>query len=135
MGKMILRCSPMMANEVVLGELGWWTLKGRRDFLTLNYWGKIVGGMSPHRLVYHVYQRSRSRYDKNHDSPNNHSLNKWCNNIHSILKGIDLEDTWNANTLTESEAAQWRGTIKEKIREREETQWNKASPSCAHTYS
>ena len=32
MGKMILRCSPKMANEVVLGELGWWTLKGRRDF-------------------------------------------------------------------------------------------------------
>jgi len=24
MGKMILRCSSLMANEVVLGELGWW---------------------------------------------------------------------------------------------------------------
>ena len=50
MGKMILRCSPKMANEVVLGELGWWTLKGRRDFLTLNYWGKIVGGWHLHVL-------------------------------------------------------------------------------------
>ena len=40
MGKIILRCSSKMANEVVLGELGWWTLKGRRDFLTLNYGGK-----------------------------------------------------------------------------------------------
>ena len=29
MGKMILGCSPKMTNEVVLGELGWWTLKGR----------------------------------------------------------------------------------------------------------
>ena len=46
MGKMILRCSSKMANEVVLGELGWWTLKGRRDFLTLNYWGKIVGDVT-----------------------------------------------------------------------------------------
>ena len=27
MGKMILGCSSSMANEVVLGELGWWTLK------------------------------------------------------------------------------------------------------------
>ena len=35
MAKMILRCSSKMANEVVLGELGW-TLKGRRDFLILN---------------------------------------------------------------------------------------------------
>src|SRR3954463_10606080 len=51
MGKMVLRCSSKMANEVVLGELGWWTLKGRRDFLILNYWGKIVGGgMSPSLL-------------------------------------------------------------------------------------
>ena len=50
MGKMILRCSSKMANEVVLGELGWWTLKGRRDFLTLNYWGKIVGGCHRHVL-------------------------------------------------------------------------------------
>ena len=40
MGKMILRCSSKMTNEVVLGELGWWTLKRRRDFLTLNYWGR-----------------------------------------------------------------------------------------------
>ena len=48
MGKLILRCSPKMTNEVVLGELGWWTLKGRRDFLTLNYWGEIVGGCHLH---------------------------------------------------------------------------------------
>jgi hypothetical protein len=34
-----------------------------------------------------------------------------------------MEETWNANTLKDSEAAQWRGTLKEKIREREETQW------------
>ena len=35
MAKMILRCSSLMANEVVLGELGWWTLKARRDLLRL----------------------------------------------------------------------------------------------------
>ena len=64
MGKMILRCSSKMSNEVVLGELGWWTLKGRRDFLRLTYWGKIVGGqVSPNRLLYHVYQVSRCRYN------------------------------------------------------------------------
>ena len=121
MGKMILRCSPKLANEVVLGELGWWTLKGRRDFLILNYWGKIVGGMSPHRLVYHVYQTSRSRYDTSHS--NTHSTNKWCSNIHSLLKSINMEETWKTNTLTPSQAKHWRTTIKEKIREREEIQW------------
>jgi hypothetical protein len=122
MGKMILRCSPMMANEVVLGELGWWTLKGRRDFLTLNYWGKIVGGMPASRLVHHVYHTSRSRYDSNHDN-SIHSMNRWCSNIHTLLKDIGMEDTWTSNELTPSEAKQWRSTIKEKIRDREEAQW------------
>ena len=46
MGKMILRCSSKMANEVVLGELGWWPLKARRDLLRLKFWGKIVSRMS-----------------------------------------------------------------------------------------
>jgi hypothetical protein len=123
MGKMILRCSPKMTNEVVLGELGWWTLKGRRDFLTLNYWGKIVGGMSPSRLVYQVYHNSRSRYDTNHNNNNNHGTNRWCYNIHTLLKEIGMEDTWHHNTLTPSEAKQWRSTVKEKIGEREEAQW------------
>ena len=42
MGKMILRCSEKMTNEVVLGELGWWSMKGRRDLVRLLFWGKVV---------------------------------------------------------------------------------------------
>ena len=123
MGKIILRCSSKMANEVVLGELGWWTLKGRRDFLTLNYWGKIVGGMAPSRLVYHVYHTSRSRYDANHNNSSNHSTNRWCYNIHALLKDIGMEDAWNKNELDPSEAKEWRSTVKDKIKDREEAQW------------
>src|SRR4051812_39255850 len=63
MGKMILRCSSKMANEVVLGELGWWTLKARRDLLRLKFWGKIVSRMSSSRLVKQVYAHSRARYE------------------------------------------------------------------------
>ena len=40
MGKMILRCSSLMPSDVLLGELGWWTLKARRDLLRLKFWGK-----------------------------------------------------------------------------------------------
>ena len=32
-GRRILGVSSKMSNEVVRGELGWWTLKGRRDYL------------------------------------------------------------------------------------------------------
>jgi len=119
MGRMILRCSTKMTNEVVLGELGWWTLKGRRDFLRLNYWGKIVGGMSPERLVYQVYHASRSCYDI--ASQNNHSRSKWCQNIHQLLTDIDMEDTWKKNTLTEKEARNWRYTIKKRFKKGRKT--------------
>jgi hypothetical protein len=122
MGKMILRCSSKMTNEVV-----WWTLKGRRDFLTLNYWGKIVGGMSPRRLVWQVYHASRSRYDdmasQNDHNEYTQTNTKWCRNIHSLLQSIGMEDTWNKNTLTRNEAKNWRYTVREKIKEREEIQW------------
>ena len=60
MGKMILRCSSKMANEVVQGELGWWSLKGRRDMLRLKYWGKVVG-MGDNRLVRQIYNDSSTR--------------------------------------------------------------------------
>ena len=85
MGRMILRCGAKMANEVVLGELGWWTLKGRRDFLTLNYWGKIVGGMSPSSGLSCLSHQS-PRYDTNHNNNNNHSTNRWCSNIHTAQR-------------------------------------------------
>ena len=29
-----------VANEVVRGELGWWTMRGRREYLRIVYWGK-----------------------------------------------------------------------------------------------
>ena len=55
-----------------------------------------MGGMSPSRLVYHVYHTSRSQHDTRRNSNNNHmpSMNKWCNNIHTLLKSIDMEDAW-----------------------------------------
>ena len=54
------------------------------------------------------------------------SMNKWCNNIHTLLKSIDMEDAWHNNELEQSEAKQWRSTIKAKIRDREEMQWRDA---------
>ena len=59
MGKMILRCS----SKMELGELGWWTLKARRDLLRLKFWGKIVSRMSSSRLVKQVYEHSRALYE------------------------------------------------------------------------
>ena len=34
----ILRCRKTTTNEAVLGELGWWRMKTRREFIKLKYW-------------------------------------------------------------------------------------------------
>ena len=35
-GRRILGVSSKMSNELVRGELGWWSLKGRRDYLIIK---------------------------------------------------------------------------------------------------
>ena len=116
MGKMILGCSSKMANEVVLGELGWWTLKARRDLLRIKFWSKIVGGMSQHRLVAQVYAHSRARYEAGKPS-------KWCAHTHAILQQLGMDDVWQKAKIQPNKAQKWQRELKEKIHIREETNW------------
>ncbi len=115
MGKMILRCSSKMANEVVLGELGWWTLKARRDLLRLKFWGKIVSRMSSSRLVKQVYAYSRARYEAGENS-------RWCKYTHALLKELGMEEVWQNGTHGYDEK-KWDRELREKIHEREEKEW------------
>ena len=95
MAKMILRCSPNMANEVAVGELGWWTLKGRRDLLRLKYWGTIVE-MKRSRLVKQVYVESRKRLEAGKQS-------KWCADTKALLTELGLDEAWARKTWTDEE--------------------------------
>ncbi len=55
MGKRILGLNQSTHNEVVLGELGWWKMKARRDMLRLRYWRKLIL-MKKERLPRKVYE-------------------------------------------------------------------------------
>jgi len=61
-GKRILRCSKLTTDEAVLGELGWWTLKARRDMLRLRYWAMLVN-MSLVRITKCVFVESKREFD------------------------------------------------------------------------
>ena len=50
------------ANEVVLGELGWWPMKARRDMIRLRYWRKLLK-MSIERLPKVIYEWEREMDD------------------------------------------------------------------------
>ena len=59
MGRRILGVRQNVNNEVVYGELGWWTLKTRRNVLRLRYWKRLLD-MEESRLTKIVYRWERT---------------------------------------------------------------------------
>ena len=59
-GRALLGLCRCTSVEVARGELGWLTMKARRDIKILKYWGKIVN-MDNHRLVKAIYQECKRR--------------------------------------------------------------------------
>lgn len=93
MARRILRCSSSTAKEVVLGELGWMTIKARRMKLMVKYWGKIVR-MNEDRLVKRLYREGRISMVKG----------GWCERVENImlLLGTELSNRWNTEDLSGS---------------------------------
>ena len=52
-----------VADEVVVGELGWWSVQARREMARLVYWGNIVAHKSG-TMVGDVYEEGRRRMAK-----------------------------------------------------------------------
>ena len=74
------------SNAAVRGELGWWKLSTRRNFLALKYWVKILL-MSENRLVKKVYKQSKKEYIGRNRS-------NWLRNIHRLVQKYNLVDLW-----------------------------------------
>src|SRR4051812_19767259 len=91
MGRRILRCHGKTTNEAVLGELGWWKLRTRRDFLKLKYWIKICL-MGDTRLVRRVYLLSRSTFQNRHKST-------WCSEVYKLAVTYGLVEEWRNEDL------------------------------------
>ena len=63
-GRILLGLSKNTSGEVPRGELGWLSLRARREFKQLLYWGKVLK-MKDARLVKQVYQmRTTDRKSK-----------------------------------------------------------------------
>ena len=77
MGRRILRCHGKTTNEAVLGELGWWRLRTRREFLKLKYWIKLTL-MADTRLIRQVYKLSRLAYEELRK-------NNWSSEIYVLI--------------------------------------------------
>ena len=86
MAKKILRCSTMSTREALLGDLGWWTLQGRRNYKKRLYWFH-VNTLDDSRLIKRVYLVSRSH------------ASSWAETIHKMLDMYGRTHLWDDHAL------------------------------------
>ena len=114
-GRMCLGVGREVPNVVVRGELGWWTVRARREYLRLSYWGKVVrepvGGM-----VRDVYEEGRRRVERGEAGKG-----EWCVETKRLLGELGLGEVW----VTESVGGmrRWKARVKALMHEREEMRW------------
>jgi hypothetical protein len=113
MGKAILGVRKSTTNEVVMGELGWWTMKGRRDFLRLLYWREIVAKKKG--LRWEVYQECRKRVGGDEEA--------WCDYTRKCMRDLELDEWWESQDDMEIEADDWRSMVFEKMQNKEQEEW------------
>jgi hypothetical protein len=110
MGKRILGLKESTNNEVVLGELGWWKMKTRRDMIRLRYWRKLLN-MGKERLPRIVYEGELRKGGKN-----------WVSHTEDLLRELKLEEYWEKQEVKESER-EWNVMLRIKLHTREEREW------------
>ena len=129
MGRRLLRCSSKTTLLAIQGDLGMWSLRGRRDLKKLVYWGNLMS-LEDTRLCKLVYQESKRVHLQK-------KRGNWASMIKIILKKYNLIELWrDENKLFDldgkgnGEAKNvrdhrrfWRGFIRKKIGEYEEQRW------------
>ena len=95
MGRRILRCGLRTNNEVVRGELGWETLKARRDELRLRYWRRLTE-MTSERIPKILYEESRKRMESEIQNDNPLTAT-WCSYTKDLLEELKLGEYWESN--------------------------------------
>lgn len=113
MGRAILGVRKSTTNEVVMGELGWWTMRGRRDFLRLLYWGQIM--RKKEGLRWEVYQEGRKRVGRDGAA--------WCDYTRKCLRETGLGEFWESQDSMKVGEGEWRAEVYQRIQKREEEGW------------
>ena len=112
MAKRILGLKESTNNEVVLGELGWWKLKARRDMLRLRYWGRLIN-MKQGKLPRKVYEWELRRQK---------GKRSWTMYTKRLLVELGMEDYWKEQRVKETRG-EWGELVSKKIQEREQREW------------
>ena len=114
-GRMCLGVGMEVPNAVVMGDLGWWTVRARREYLRLVYWGKVVRERKA-GVVLDVYEEGRRRMERGEATKE-----EWCVGTKTLLEQVGLGDRWRTEEV-EGES-QWKAMVKGMVRVRQEMAW------------
>ena len=110
-GRKILGVIKSCSTLAVRGELGWWTLKARRDLVMLRFWGKIVNKRD-NTLIKRIYRyRKRSQPIKG----------SWCDQVRNVLNDLGLGEYWESEDIGSVQA--WSNRVEKEIKNREVLTW------------
>ena len=111
-GKTLLGLPRTANNEVVQGELGWWSMESRRDLLRLKYWGRVLN-MPLERLPRQVYESSRKITENLPGS--------WTHTTKSLLINLNLTAAWHHQKV--GDMKDWTVLVKQCLKDRESREW------------
>jgi hypothetical protein len=117
-GRMCLGVGREVPNEVVMGDLGWWTVRGRREYLRLTYWGKVVREMKGN-MVRAVYEEGRKRMEAG-----TAGKGEWCVETARLLREMGMGEEWDSEKV--GGEAGWRVMVRGMVQGREEDRWRAA---------
>lgn len=121
--KRLLGCSPRMANEAVLGELGWMSMAGRRRVRRLMFFRHLVM-MEKDRIVRHVFLMRKSKADISDAARRARSSPSWCEDTKKLLRDLNLEYWWDATNWDGFPSkANWRTLVHKVVFEDEQRRW------------
>ena len=114
-GRMCLGVGREVPNEVVMGELGLWTVRARREYLMLTYWGKVSrqGGGT---VVGAVYREGRRRLEAGIAG-----RGEWCVRVKGLLGSLGMEERWVKEDVRDE--GSWRREVWKLVREKEGLRW------------
>ena len=114
-GRMALGVGRRVADEVVVGELGWWSVQARREMARLVYWGNIVAHKSG-TMVGDVYAEGRRRMAKGEAR-----AGEWCVETKRLMVELGLGDVWESEDVANQ--GNWPRLVMGLIQKREQIAW------------
>jgi hypothetical protein len=114
-GRIALGVGNSVADEVVLGELGWSTVRARFEMKRLKYWWKLVDEGGRGRLG-QAYHEGRNRVQEGQAKQE-----EWCWQTRKVLLELGMGEVWEKEEV--GEKREWGRRVKKAMEVRSLREW------------